>query len=811
MIDIIQEIEAQLAAFTTDYEKIDVLNALAWELREHDPQQAITLGQMAGDLAGQKGYQKGLAHSLCVLGYCNDDLGNYELALAQSSEASALFETLGDSHSQVIALGVLGTVYWRLGDYSESLECSTQALKIAEATNDRPGQAWALNIMNLGYDGSNDHTQALVILQKALLIYQELGDQRGQSEVLNDMAVTYRYLGDYPEALTCSLESLRLARETNNRVLELLALSTIGMNYLHLGAYDRALVVLQECLHVNEGVDSKMMELRCLFTIGKLFCLQQQFDQAVPFLQRALTLAAVIEAKSYLYECHQLLAEIHEYQKNFEQALHHQKQFHQIHQAVFNEEGDKKLKSLEVRYQTEAVRKEAEIQRLENIELEREIAERQWAEAEAQHRAQELMALVEVSREVSASLDLMIVLERITKQAKDQLQVVDAAIYLLQPDGQTLQAAIAVGQYTDDIIGHSLELGVGIIGQAAQNRVAEIVNKPSQDSRRIRFAGPWDEKESLDDDLYPLMVAPLIVRDSLIGTLVVWRHVDTGLFTVTNLHFLDALAQQAAIAIENARLFEAEHVQRQLAEQQSQKLVERTAELEVANASLQVANTELNAFAHTVAHDLKNPLGIITSYGDLLVNSGLEIEPDELSFIFKELQKSGQKAVNIVEELLVLASVRRGDIKMKPLNMAGIVEEAQQRIQLMAEEYQATIRCPQGWPLVLGYAPWIEEVWVNYLSNGLKYGGQPPSLQLGATPQPGGTIRLWVRDNGPGLTPQAQAALFTEFTRLDEVRARGYGLGLSIVRRIVEKLGGQVGVESEPGLGSTFYFTLLAA
>jgi signal transduction histidine kinase len=242
-----------------------------------------------------------------------------------------------------------------------------------------------------------------------------------------------------------------------------------------------------------------------------------------------------------------------------------------------------------------------------------------------------------------------------------------------------------------------------------------------------------------------------------------------------------------------------------LAEQHSQ-------ELETANALLQATNAELDAFAHTVAHDLKSPLGIITSYSDFLFEVGSDMRPDELNLIFGELQKSGYKATNIIEELLLLASVRKGSIKLKPLDMTQIVEGAQRRIRLMIQEYQAEIIHPPNWPQAQGYGPWVEEVWVNYLSNGLKYGGEPPRLELGATPQKDGMIRFWVRDNGPGLTPEARIKLFAEFTRLDEVRAQGHGLGLSIVRRIVEKLGGQVGVESEgvPGRGSTFYFTLPA-
>lgn len=167
---------------------------------------------------------------------------------------------------------------------------------------------------------------------------------------------------------------------------------------------------------------------------------------------------------------------------------------------------------------------------------------------------------------------------------------------------------------------------------------------------------------------------------------------------------------------------------------------------------------------------------------------------------------------NIINELLLLAGIRgREAVERAPLDMGRVVNEVLLRLLYMTRETQAEIVQPASWPSALGYGPWVEEVWANYISNGLKYGGQPPRLELGGDVLPGGMVRFWVRDHGAGIAIEDQARLFTPFTQLDQVRAKGHGLGLSIVQRIVEKLGGRVGVESAPGQGSTFIFTLPAA
>lgn len=247
-------------------------------------------------------------------------------------------------------------------------------------------------------------------------------------------------------------------------------------------------------------------------------------------------------------------------------------------------------------------------------------------------------------------------------------------------------------------------------------------------------------------------------------------------------------------------------------EELANQLMEKTADLEEINVTLQEKNAELDAFAHTVAHDLKNPLGAIIGYSEMLQEEieAEEIPTAELANMAGTVTKLGIKTVNIINELLMLSSVDRQAIETESLNMGEIVTAALQRLDLPIQDIKPKIIWPDIWPQAIGYGPWIEEVWANYLSNGLKYGGRPCQIEIGGDLIKEGQVRFWVRDNGAGLTAEQQAKLFAEFSRLPETRAKGHGLGLSIVKRIMQKLNGHVGVESKVGHGSLFFFTLPA-
>jgi signal transduction histidine kinase len=226
--------------------------------------------------------------------------------------------------------------------------------------------------------------------------------------------------------------------------------------------------------------------------------------------------------------------------------------------------------------------------------------------------------------------------------------------------------------------------------------------------------------------------------------------------------------------------------------------------------SLQARNMELEAYAHIVAHDLKDPLTIIVATSSMITNIP-DLTHEELKEYLGQIRTTAYEMNKIINSLLLFAEVNKAEAPLECVNMSWIMTNVGDRLSYMIKEHQAQIALPEFWPDAIGYAPWIEEVWANYLSNALKHGGRPPYVELGASVQPNNMIRFWARDNGPGLATKAQARLFMPFNRISRPAHPGHGLGLSIVLQIVEKLGGQVGVESELGKGSLFYFTLPSA
>jgi ligand-binding sensor domain-containing protein/signal transduction histidine kinase len=430
-----------------------------------------------------------------------------------------------------------------------------------------------------------------------------------------------------------------------------------------------------------------------------------------------------------------------------------------------------------VQLKTRAQARELARQREINELLENEVA--------ARTRRLELVAAL--SERLNAILDIDQLLMECVNQVKERLGYYHAQVFMLDETHDNLILRASAGKASQAVAKnelHTIPLTTpnSLLAHAA--RTGEIII-----AENVFEAANW-MPDPLRPDTKSEIGVPIMVQEQVVGVLDVQED-EFAALDDSDAHLLRSLANQVSVAIENARLYSV--AQRELAERG--KLI-----------------AELDAFAYTVAHDFQNPLSSIIAYAELL---GEEWSTrDDLQEASEVIARNGHKLKAIVRELLLLAKMRNSDAARQPLDMAKIVEEAQQNLRLMIDDGQAEIIVPAEWPAALGYAPWVEEVWTNYLSNAIKYGGRPPRVELGATTLDNGMVRFWVRDNGEGLSPDDQAKLFLPFVQLSRSRVEGgYGLGLSIVQRIVEKLGGQVSVESSgiSGQGSLFSFTLPAA
>ncbi len=240
--------------------------------------------------------------------------------------------------------------------------------------------------------------------------------------------------------------------------------------------------------------------------------------------------------------------------------------------------------------------------------------------------------------------------------------------------------------------------------------------------------------------------------------------------------------------------------------------VERNQALERELAERETLIADLDAYARTVAHDLKNPLGRMSLSAQYLLELAQldTLATDELQRILHILLRSVDQAVSIVDALLDLAQARRQDFEATVIDMDSIAAAA---LNSLSEAIQARGAQVESDPLppALGESRWLEQVLVNLISNALKYGGSTPRVWI--TAQTDHThVRYTVRDNGDGVTPSEQKRLFKTFSRLERHAHQpdGHGVGLTIVKTVIERLGGQIWVESSGvhGEGSAFHFTL---
>lgn len=407
----------------------------------------------------------------------------------------------------------------------------------------------------------------------------------------------------------------------------------------------------------------------------------------------------------------------------------------------------------------------------------RDVTERRRVEQAEREQRILAEALRDTAEAVNSTLNLEAVLDLILVSVERVVRHNAANVHLV--DGEVASIARARG-YED--MGASAPL----VGNVYRWTDMLFFNKMIENGQPVVVV---DTQDAADWIVFPetawirsSVSAPIFDGQSVLGFLNLDSDVPNS-FTEDHARKLQVFANQAAVAIKNAKLY----------------------------AELQERNAELDAYSHTIAHDLKGPLGNIKGFAELVLNYEKTLSERSRHHL-DVILRSSLNLSNMVDQLLRLARLRDAVAASVPVEMESVIMGATGRFQVAIEERGIALHIDPSLPPVLGHGPWLEEVIANLVGNAVKYIGSDnpdPTIWIrGRVEQE--LVVYEVEDNGLGIAAEDQANLFEMFSRFHTGQAPGIGLGLNIVRRIITRLDGQLGVESQPGKGSRFWFSLSA-
>ncbi len=416
--------------------------------------------------------------------------------------------------------------------------------------------------------------------------------------------------------------------------------------------------------------------------------------------------------------------------------------------------------------------------KLDQLDREELLATTRHLLAEAQALSSRIAALNEISVAINRTFDLEEILQVVARQSKWLLDYEHFSACLHQPDN-TWRVITLFGQSVDLT---SQELvstpNIGAVLKTGQSRLI-LKSEP----------GMFMEQYASQ------IIVPLLSTGIVMGT-INFATTAPNAYKQDDLRIGYMLALQLASALRNA-----DHVQ---------ELNRVHEEMHVYTNELEASNRELEAYNHTIAHDLKSPLTSIGLSAEFVQRITKGTLPPKADQYLEGIKTSTRKMADMIEQLLWLAKSRNASETVTRVEVKSCIEAAIHRFHHTIDTRKIAISVGVDLPLVLGHNQWVEEIFANLISNAIKYMGDnntSPAITIRSIRQTD-SIRYEVMDNGVGISQQDQLRLFEMFTRLHTVRVEGLGLGLSIIHRMIGQMNGQVGVESAPGQGSTFWFSL---
>jgi PAS domain S-box-containing protein len=428
-----------------------------------------------------------------------------------------------------------------------------------------------------------------------------------------------------------------------------------------------------------------------------------------------------------------------------------------------------------------------------------DVTHRKRSEEELQARYRELAILHEVGQMIFASMDLNVVLGNIVERALALVSLDVGNVRLVEPDGG-LQIVAHRGYRVPEQVGKqsNAATGRGFVHGVIASRKSLVVEDLSTTEGLRTF-----KKE----EMRSAIIVPITTADETLGVIEFGSRVPRK-FRPDELRLLEAIGNQIGIAVQKARLFEETERRNREIKLAKEKLEKVNSALTVQAAELARSNTELQHFAYIASHDLQEPLRMVASYMQLLARrykGKLDQDADEFIGFAVDGATRMQALINA---LLTYSRVGTKAKKFEPTDCEEVLDGVLAGLRAAVEDSGAVItRDPL--PTVTADVTQLGQLFQNLIGNGIKFhGAEPPRIHIACRKNGQGWV-FSIRDHGIGFDAKYAERIFVMFQRLHaKGEYPGTGIGLAVCKKIVERHGGEIWVESQPGQGATFYFTI---
>lgn len=366
----LEKLEAELAASPPDSpERVELMNQLGWRIWTTETVRAEQMVNEACEIAKRIGDERGMAYCHRSIAMLHYGRGNIELAMEYLAKAGKWFEEAADKDGMADYRTGLSYIYWGFGDFKKGLEMAEAGLALYREVGDAEGEGWALGALGGFYNDLKDHRRSLEYYERSLKIFEELDDPSGTGRALNGIGNAHHLLGQVDKALEHQERSLERYQEDDNEFAAAKTYNDIGLIHQSAGRYDEALTFHQRALDIRTKRGYKQGASTCLLDIANVYIHQRKYDEAQAKLDEALVMTEQIQSKTKQRRAHKLLSNLYRDLGQFDAALVHFENYHRLTEEVFHEEGEQRVQNMKAALEFEAQAREAEIERLKNVEL----------------------------------------------------------------------------------------------------------------------------------------------------------------------------------------------------------------------------------------------------------------------------------------------------------------------------------------------------------------------------------------------------------------------------------------------------------